>query len=68
MELMTIVLAVILFISLCTNAYMAFKLKSSKKTPTPTYTAEELIHDLTNGPAVVKIERINPGNIFIRRS
>jgi len=34
----------------------------------PTYDCRELLHDLTEGHALVKITRISPLDVFIRRS
>jgi hypothetical protein len=46
----------------------AKELEKAKKAPAPTLTAEELIHDLTAGSAVVRIERLNAADLFLRRS
>lgn len=34
----------------------------------PTYDARELLHDLTEGAGLVKISRISPMDVFIRRT
>jgi len=35
---------------------------------TQSYDCTELLHDLTAGNAVVKITRVNPGEVYLRRT
>lgn len=44
----------------------AAELEKARKAPAPTLTAEALLHDLTAGGAVVRIERLNPADLFLR--
>lgn len=41
---------------------------ASKSKDEPTYDCRELLHDLTEGTALVRITRISPMDVFIRRS
>ncbi len=68
-----LVLSLLLGMSCALNVWGALYLKkfqsqvdAAKKRPAPTLTAEELIHDLTRGPAVVRIERIDSTELFMR--
>jgi hypothetical protein len=56
-------LAIALIASLGINTFLLIK---AKKTPKPSYTAEMLMHDLTRGQAVIRIERVAPEDIFLR--
>lgn len=56
----------LLIVSVCLNAFLAFYIRKSKKKPTPTYGAQELLAALTSGPAVLKIEVINIEDIILR--
>ena len=51
-----------------TVAGLEQKLAQAEKAPTRqlTVTAEELLHDLTAGAAVVRIERVNPADLWLR--
>ena len=42
------------------------ELEAAKKKPAPTVTAEEILHDLTAGASLIRVERINPENVFLR--
>lgn len=52
--------------SVCANVALAYVVKRTKKKPTPTYGAQELLASLTSGPAVLKIEVINIEDILLR--
>ncbi len=41
-------------------------MEKARKAPAPSLTAEALIHDLTSGAALVRIERLNPADVFLR--
>lgn len=41
--------------------------KAAKSGP-PSYECQQLLHDLTEGAALVKVTRISPMDVFIRRS
>lgn len=42
--------------------------KAKKEAREPTFDCRELLHDLTEGAALVKITRISPLDVYIRRS
>lgn len=42
------------------------ELEAAKKAPTPTISAEELLHDLTRGSAIIRVERISPADVMLR--
>ncbi len=45
----------------------ADELAAQKKRPAPTLSAEEILHDLTaSGRALIRIERINEADVFLR--
>lgn len=52
------------------NVVLALDLRKAKKAPVPretrTITAEEILHDLTGGVALIKIERIDPSDVFLQ--
>ncbi len=54
---------------LCNLGLVAFifLFKKSAKIPQLTVSAEALLHDLTRGPAVVRIEVIDAKNLLLRR-
>ncbi|MES3012639.1 MAG: hypothetical protein V4750_02780 [Pseudomonadota bacterium] len=58
----------LLLVSLSGNAFLYILLSKSYKKPveTRTLTAEALLHDLTEGSALVRVERINPNDVFLR--
>ncbi len=62
------VLSFLLLCSSCANIALAILLKRSLKKPPKamTMTAEDVLHDLTSGPAIVKIERIDRDGLFLR--
>lgn len=68
MEIIAAALAALLVLSLAGNVGLAILLRKSRKKPveTRTITAEALLHDLTAGAALVRVERINPSDIFLR--
>lgn len=55
-----------LLISLVTNAYLTYRLRRQKQTLRDTYDVQMLLHDLTAGTGIVKIERIAPANVLLR--
>lgn len=80
MEIVTNALAFALSASLCGIGWLVVdrnRLKSqitdlreyvAKKAKDPSYDCRKLLHDLTEGDALVKITRIEPLDVFIRRS
>ncbi len=45
----------------------AAQLEAQKKRPAPTLSAEEILHDLTaTGRTMLRIERINEADVFLR--
>lgn len=54
--------------SLVANVVLAFFLTRASKRPkkVESYDCRQLLHDLTAGQALVKIERIAPADVFIR--
>lgn len=42
------------------------ELERAKKAPAPTVSAEQILHDLTAGGAIVRVERLNPADLFLR--
>ena len=59
-------LGVLFLSSVSLNAYLAIRLKRSKKQPAPTLDAQALMHDLMSGGAVLKITVLNPEGLFLR--
>ena len=68
MEIIAPALAGLLALSLAGNVLLGVLLRKSRKKPVEklTVTAEALLHDLTSGSAVVRIERLNPADLFLR--
>jgi hypothetical protein len=76
------VLGGLLAVSLCANialvlgfrreratlkATFALELEKARKAPAPTFAAEDLLNQLTRqGQAVVRIECLNPSDLFLR--
>lgn len=48
------------------NAALRSQLEAAKKAPALTVDAEKLLHDLTRGPAIIRVEVIDPKNLFLR--
>jgi hypothetical protein len=63
---MTETLIVLLIISIQLNAFLYFKYKKSIKSPVPTKDAQALLSELAGGRAILKIDVINPEDIFLR--
>lgn len=70
MELMIspadLVLGSLLLLSLAANLALFVLFKRSKKIRPLSITAEELLHDLTRGVAIVRMELINQQDLFLR--
>lgn len=61
-------LTFVLVLSLLANIFAIYKIKSLEKTPAPTLEARDLLHDLTTkGRSALRIEVIDPENLFIVR-
>lgn len=58
----------LLGVSLASNFVLLVLLRRKKRAKTRNYdiTAADLLHDLTRGPAVVRIEVIDAKNLFLR--
>lgn len=67
MELILPLMA-LLAISAGANVWLALLLRRKAKAPKPqpTLTAEQLLHDLTAGQAIVRVEVVDPTNLFLR--
>ena len=49
------------------TATFAAELEKARKAPAPTLSAEELLHQMTTqGSAIVRIECLNPADLFLR--
>lgn len=60
--------SIFLLASILANIYAVFKIKTLIKQPAPTLDARDLLHDLTaKGGAAIKIQVIDPENLFIIR-
>ena len=60
-----IILTALLVLSLTLNAYLFNQVKKFKAKP-EAYGVAQLLHDLTAGTSLVKIERVAPEDIFLR--
>ena len=69
---MIYIIPTFLAFSLVCNALLLFFLHRQKKTPRKpqlSMSAEDLLHDLTRrGTAVLKVEVIDPANLYLRRT
>lgn len=63
---MELILTLLLGVSLSANAVLGLYLKRSKKKRPLDITAEEILHDLTAGISLIRVERVNPGDVFLR--
>jgi len=68
MEIFATALFCLFLASLAANFVLFKKTKELQKKPQPQpdYDATQLMHDLTAGPAIVKITRLNPTEIIMR--
>jgi hypothetical protein len=58
--------SLLLFLSICGNIAFYFHARNSIKKPKPTQDARDLLNDLTKrGAAVVRVELVNPENMFL---
>jgi len=64
---MTIILACVVSLSLLSNAFLIYKLKTVKRLRQSDFESE-LLADLLRGNALVRIERIAPESVFLRRT
>lgn len=48
------------------NCYLYFKLKQNVKTPQKTIDAQQLLHEITGGQAILRINVIDPGDILLK--
>lgn len=68
---MDVYLAALLALSLSFNAFLIFLVYQTRKAPRKeiTFDAQTLMHDLTTvGSAMVKVSRIDPGDVWIKRT
>ncbi len=61
-----LVLLVLVFLSINLNIVLFLRLKKAKKSPQPTLDAQRLLHDMTNGSALLRISVIDPTDMMIR--
>lgn len=66
MEAIPAILSAIFALSAAANVVLLISLRASRKKPRPSITAENLMHDLTRGQAVIRIEVIDPSAILLR--
>jgi len=68
MEIVLGVASAIFILSLVLNIALIIRCKHLKKHPPAkqTYDATALMHDITAGAALVRIVRVNPGDVFVR--
>lgn len=68
MDLIAAALAGLFVVSLSGNVVLSVLLRKSRKKPVEqlTVTAEQLLHDLTAGAALIRVERVNPADVFLR--
>jgi len=62
-------LSALLLLSAVGNGALAtllYRRKRQKREPTLSLSAEDLLHDLTRGPAVIRVEVIDAQNLFLR--
>jgi hypothetical protein len=64
---MTIILVCVVSLSLLSNAFLIYKLKTVKRLMQSDFESE-LLADLLRGNALVRIERIAPESVFLRRT
>ncbi len=68
MELAVGILALLCLCLITSNYYFYQKYTAAKKAPAHSISAEEILHDLTaHGVALVKVERIDPLDVMLRR-
>lgn len=63
---MEYILSSVLFVSASLNALLAYFLRSQRKRRPKSIEAEELLGDLLQGEAVLRIHRISPTDVLLR--
>ena len=68
MEAIYTAVSAVLGLSVASNLVLFIALRRSKKKPPPklSITAEELLHDLTRGQSVLRVQVIDPSAILLR--
>lgn len=68
MDLFCVVLIPICVIAITSAIFLAYLLKKAHKKPRPTLTmtAEDILHDLSRGPAIIRVERLDRDNLILR--
>lgn len=61
-------LETLLGFSIAANAFMTFLLYKKKTRKTESYEVKQLLHDLTAGAGLVRVERVDPADVFIRNT
>ena len=59
-------LTFLLIFSLAMNIILVLRLRRLKTSPKQSVDARQLLHDLTKGRAIVKIEILDPSELFYR--
>jgi hypothetical protein len=59
-------LVLVILASASLNIFLGFKLWRKDKEPVVTKDAQILLSEILSGPTVVKIEVMNPANLFMR--
>lgn len=65
-QISIIALTILVIISLNVNFYLLFKLKQATKSPQLSIDAQHLLHEITGGQAILKINVIDPGDILLK--
>jgi len=61
-----LILIICLIFSLAMNIILVLRLRRLKTSPKQSVDARQLLHDLTKGRAIVKIEILDPAELFYR--
>lgn len=65
---MEIILGISLFSNIGLAIYLITRKRPLKKEPEMAQDARQLLHDLTKGAALVRIEALNPDDFYMRRT
>lgn len=62
----TFAVSFLLVVSLAANVALYFWARRLKKKPQESYEVRHLLHDLTAGVALVRVQRVDPAGVFLR--
>ncbi len=62
----TVLASALLLLSMALNVYLLFKISKKAKERAPNYDATALLHELTAGPALIKVEYVDPTRYMLR--